>query len=219
LLLLILLDIQCEAAPLLGNAQQLESLEKPKSLLLLPDMATSHSLGYVFSSLSLSLRTPSSSFSLHKWLWVGFRIPRATLAAVVTGSGCVLVLSTCKGSTGKKEGKESKTQLQLRPHRSQKSAHYLSACSLMRERHTHMRETERLPPKRDKRVAVFSPTSFSLWGPLGALVCVVVRLLGLPKRMGIGIQSLSPAAKSCANFWLEVGTERDRGGLGFYHHV
>jgi hypothetical protein len=82
-----------------------------------------------------------------------------------------------------------------------------------------MRETERLPPKRDKRVAVFSPTSFSLWGPLGALVCVVVRLLGLPKRMGIGIQSLSPAAKSCANFWLEVGTERDRGGLGFYHHV
>jgi hypothetical protein len=54
LLLLILLDIQIEAAPLLGNAQQLESLEKPKSLLLLPDMATTHSLGYVFSSLSLS---------------------------------------------------------------------------------------------------------------------------------------------------------------------
>jgi hypothetical protein len=54
-LLLIHLDIHCEAAPLLGNAQQLESLEKPKSLLLLPDMATTHSLGYVFSSLSLSL--------------------------------------------------------------------------------------------------------------------------------------------------------------------
>jgi hypothetical protein len=71
-----------------------------------------------------------------------------------------------------------------------------------------MRETERLPPERDKRVAVFSPTSFSLWGPLGAILCVVVRLLGLPKRMGIGIQSLSLGAKSCANFWLEVGTQR-----------
>jgi hypothetical protein len=150
-------------------------------------------------------------------LWVGFRIPRATLVAVVTGSGCVLVLSSCKGSTAKKEGRKKEQNPAAAPSAQIPKVCTLSICLQPDERHTHthMRERQRDSPLRETRELPFSLPPPFLCGDHSALLCVVVRLLGLPKRMGIGIQSLSPAAKSCANFWLEVGTHREtEGGWG-----